>query len=283
MAAKRKKANVLRAVVTWAALIAGFAVFSVFKDQIGIPPNVWLLAAVILVYVHYRLERLEERIGLADLPKHDGLIAEVHEPAIDVVHDRPDAPKDGWGVTDESTLFFAHFETFGDVFNDYLERRPWRVQEKGDNDVSTIGDWGPHYGRRYDIFLGSRMIGRMSLSDGYKYALENPQVHADVEVWDARAIPAGELTGFLDGLAAHIAGGNQEEIDRSHNTVRSAMIDAMWLVGPDVLVRPETLEVDLEGSALWFLQKAGLVERPRSEIDDLLDNLRSSFGAKEER
>lgn len=135
--------------------------------------------------------------------------------------------------------------------NGWLKDSPWRLQEMTD---TLIGNQeGPSYGRRYKIFYGPRECGEISLQDFDTYSKESPSVYSSVELLSARSYGADYIMTLLGGLVHHVASGSRDEIDSAYLAIRTAMIDAMWQIGPEV-VSYSVLEVGIIGSGAIYLR-----------------------------
>lgn len=153
------------------------------------------------------------------------------------------------------------FEDFGSVLSNYFERSPWSVREIADTDGSSKGEGGSRYQRRYAIRNASHQVGTLVLSNADDYSLERPNVHANVEIRDARTITASSLAELLFGIAGHVAGATREELATSHQSIR----DATGLGRPDTPAMAHPTTVRISGSALAYLRHVGIARRERLE------------------
>lgn len=264
---KKTLANAL----IWFAVAGAVMVFSTWREQLGVSTATIIIIVALFYYVQYRLDRIEERSGMRDIEvTEEGNFdepIEVQEVAVTL----PDARS--WGVTDNGLLFMNHFQKFGAVLNDYLDRGPWRLQEKADTEVSGLGDWGPRHGRQYDIYLGKVLSGRLKLTETHDYSLEKPSVNASIELWTPRIHSFDTVTELLDGLASHVGGDEAADLEQSYQRVRNAMLATGWQVGRHAYRAGGMLTVHLQGTARWYLQKAGVLPRERTSIDDWFDEM----------
>jgi hypothetical protein len=260
-------------------LVGLISIAFTYGSIIGITPLILagFGGVVAFYYLLYRLDRFEEQIGLANLPKTPKWLEQDHD-GTEPEHDPPPPPDPkSWGVTDEGLEFFHHHENFGRVLNEYFAyiQSSWRLRELPDSDVGTLTSMGPVLGRQFEVLYGNGVVGHLALQPGWQYALDHPEVIAESKIEDARSFPARDLISLLTAIADHIAGDTRDDIERASRVVRDAMLDSMWLVGPRVLIQPETLDVRLQGTGKFYLQRAGLVPRERSALDDMFDDIRN--------
>ncbi len=255
---RKRLADIGKQLLTWLAIVIACLALWAFQDYLDISVGTWLLFVGFAMYMQFTLSKLEERIGLEQLPTFDAMMELNSITPINPKHEISNGiPEEGWGVTEEVLLFYRHFSKFGDVMNDWLKDSPWRLQEVAGTDVATLGDDGPVLGRRYKIFHGSQVAGKVSLSDGLDYSLESPATHAVIELYDARDYHAETVMDLFGGLASILASGSRDEIDKAYLGIRTAMIEAMWRIGPNV-VQNADLEIRFTGSAKHYLRLAHL-------------------------
>jgi hypothetical protein len=237
----------------WVIAVAFGILFAIYGQQLGISAGTWILVAVLFFYVNYSISTLSERVGVAELPTMESMWQ--HDP-ITPQHERsePLDPK-SWGVDAHTMTFFEHFERFADVLNDYLKDSPWRLQQVAGTEVGTLGDDSPRPGRRYKVFYGPHEAGRVSLSDGWEYSVEKPEVHVVLELYGARRFNGESILELAGALLDHAA--QSEQRGENYDRVRGRMIEAMWQMGHQA-VNNADLDVHVTGSPIWYLHKAGL-------------------------
>ncbi len=251
--AKQLMSNWPKGYLIWAgAFVASFVALR-YVPQLELLPYVVGLLWIIVTYIQSKVDTLATMVGTANVLSFERSMERLSQP-IEPFHDAPAPIAVGDdGASERTVAFHAHFRDFASIFNDLIEGTRWRVQE-----ASTSPDYCPRHSRRYNLFYGQTHAGRVWISDGYGYSLEQPNVVSSTTVWDARSYPASDILVFHDHLASLVAGGST--LERSHRRIRNAMLETVWQVGPTTIVAPKTLAVSLEGDAKWYLQRAGLVE-----------------------
>lgn len=249
----KKLVGLGKSALWFVVLIAISLGFSQFRDQLGISWGTLVLVLVVAMYLEYQLSRLRERIGLQELQTLDEIIKDdpitpAHEPSDGI------APT-GWAITERTHAFFADFEGFADMLNEYLDDTPWRLQQVARTDVSTIGDDSPTPGRRYKIFHGPKEAGRVSISEGWEYSREHAEVRTVVELHQARRFSGSQVTNLMSAFIIHLAEEEDGSRGRSHQIVHNEMVEAMWRIGPEV-VSDSDLDIHLTGLASRYLRKA---------------------------
>lgn len=232
-------------------VVAGLLAY--YGQQLGISAGTWILVTALFFYVNFSISNLGERVGVEELPTMDSMwqfdpIEPRHEQS------EPLNPR-GWGVSEHTLIFFEHFERFADVLNAYLEDSPWRLQQVASTDVSTSADDSPRPGRRYKVFYGPHYAGRVSLSDGWEYSVEKPEVHLVLELYRARRFSGESIMELAASLLDHAA--QSERRGENYERVHRRMIEAMWQMGHKV-VNDADLDVHVTGSAIWYLRRAGI-------------------------
>ena len=237
----------------WLVVVVLAVVFATYGQQLGISTGTWILVTALFVYVNHSISTLSGRVGITELPTMESMWQ--HDP-ITPQHEQSEGldPK-SWGVQPSTTTFFAHFERFADVLNDYLKDSPWRLQQVARTEVGTIGDDSPRPGRRYKVFYGPHEAGRVSLSDGWEYSIDKPQVHVVLELYGARRFNGESILELAGALLDHAA--QSERRGENYERVHGRMIEAMWQMGHQA-VNNADFDIHATGSAIWYLHKAGL-------------------------
>jgi hypothetical protein len=242
-----------------AAVILVVSILSAFKQEIGISTGTWILLGCLLLYFQFALTRLQERIGLEQVPSLDSLLARNDdEPIVPRHKTPPQLPPSGWGINEEVQLFFEDFRQFANIANEELKETLWRLEETERTDVATVGDDYPVIGRQYKLFYGSRWSGKISLSNGYRYSRETPEVFTTIEVFQSRIFGSHELHDLAAWLISLNCSAFLEEQSKAYEAVRQAMIDVMWQIGPEVVTNSD-LDVRFNGHAERYLIKAGIM------------------------
>jgi hypothetical protein len=256
--------------LTWAAVAAliyiAFTVFDIRFD----PPN-WLVSLFFgAMGAQFVLNANQERWAPKPSKKERDNFWGSGERQIVPKHAVPTLEASGWGMDGAVHRFFADFALFGVIANDEMKQTPWRLQEgplykraktqkRGagvggyDTHLLMLGDThGPRHGRQFDVFYNQFRVGGMEVTNGWEYSTENPNVHAAIEIDDARLISSGTLMHFLNTMGDLLS----DTEDAHKRQTLDALATAHWdqsTHGPLLGLHGRDVRVEFSGTATRYM------------------------------
>src|SRR5436309_1937522 len=131
-----------------------------------------------------------------------------------------------WSISDSLRRFFADFDEFGVIANDWgpIKDSPWRLQELQDTRLRTrpIAVF-PKRGRRYEVFYNQQPVGSLEINTSSDYTTEKPRVRGNILIREAKLIPSHELSRFLTSIGLLLSDGTGDEYAEAKGKVEIAL------------------------------------------------------------
>jgi hypothetical protein len=237
--------------------IGALAVY-IFRDKLQLPVGYVIFPLAVLLYVHFRLDNIEQRVGFDQLEPEHAKLNRWDAVATTPNHQKPSLPEEGWGIDEVVKLFFSNFDSFANVINECLKETAWRIEETPETDIAVLGDDGPVIGRKYKINYGSHLSGELRLTNSYDYSLDKPNIQTTLNLFSARFFDSYTINELVGWLIFLTSGGTVQEQEHARNELYRAMTESMWKVGTEV-VSNNNLELKLVGSARSYLIRTGVI------------------------
>jgi hypothetical protein len=176
---------------------------------------------------------------------------------IEPKHANPRLKRWGWRISDSLRRFFADFDRFGLIANEWapIKNSPWRLQELKDTRLRTFGNDAPKQGRRYDVFYNQLRVGTLEITDTSDYTTQEPRVCANVLIRDARLIALDEVSRFLTSVGTLLSAGTGDEYADARRNIETTLTQAHWAKRGGLDDAPGVaVEVSFFGSAATYIK-----------------------------
>jgi hypothetical protein len=237
-----------------AVLVVGGIFAYSMKSYFEFPSYIIFLFFLAIAYAEYRINWLQEKIGLAELPTFEDQMDFLDQKAVPPKHVPADPNSYPLQLTKSKRQFFDDFDLFADVANYELHDTPWRLQTIADTDVGTLESEGPMFGRKYAIYFGAKKSGRLKVHCLYDYSDELPNVFVKIEIYNARRFPLWLLGSIISPIVAMTCS-RPEEVNEANMRLNSAMLNVLWPLNQQV-VNVDELELQFSGNATNYLARA---------------------------
>jgi hypothetical protein len=268
----------VKIIAVWGiAALIGYLLFPVISTYLS---RLEILAIIVAVNAIATITLWREAARSPPRPNKKFLKNLLYAAPIEPDHERPKVIGDEYPslASDDDRRFFVDFAEFVDVVNCWLAEKyvgsRWRLQELPTTELRLNHfSSGPEFGRRYALFHNQIKLGELEISPSISYSTETPEVHTNIEISWARLLSMDDITNFLDCIAMHVTNPRQDsaEYAAARRTIHFALTKCLWgtyrvseFKGFEAQDWGE-LELSLDGSAEWYLERAPGWRRTVSE------------------